>query len=90
MGKGVRLKLFNNSVLVIGNHFSSNANLLISCAKKITFGEDCLLGWNITIMDNDGGHIVIDRIHSQNSINKKEIVIANHYLCLTYNNNIPY
>jgi len=78
MAKGVRLKLFDNSCLTIGNHFTSNANLLISCANKVTFGSDCLLGWNITIMDNDGGHTIIDKEIFVNSVKSKEVVIGNH------------
>lgn len=54
--KGTNMKLFDNAVLEIGNGFTSNANLIVSCANHIKFGEDNLLGWNITIMDNDGGH----------------------------------
>lgn len=78
MAKGVRLKLFDNSKIIIGNHFTSNANLLISCANKVIFGDDCLLGWNITIMDNDGGHTIINEGCSQSTIKNKEIVIGNH------------
>ena len=78
MAKGVRIKLFNDSTLIIGEHFTSNANLIISCANKITFGDDNLLGWDITIMDNDGGHSIIDKRNSTISVKSKEIFIGNH------------
>lgn len=78
MAKGVRLKLFDNSLLIIGNHFTSNANLLVSCANKVIFGDDCLLGWNITIMDNDGGHMIIDEKNPLNCVKSREITIGNH------------
>lgn len=78
MAKGIRIKLFEHSKLIIGSHFTSNANLLISCAKTISFGADNLLGWDITIMDNDGGHSIVD-IDNNTSIHKSaNICIGNH------------
>lgn len=59
ISKGTSLKLFSNAELIVGDHFSSNANLILSCAKKITIGKDNLFGWNVTIMDNDGGHTIM-------------------------------
>lgn len=77
MSKGTRLKLFPNSILEIGDGFTSNANLIISCSKRIKFGQDVLLGWDISIMDNDGGHQVISK--EGNTINiPMPILIGNH------------
>lgn len=74
--KGTNLKLFANSELFIGDKFTSNANLIISCAKKIIIGDDCLIGWNVTIMDNDGGHTVKQNGRIRNA--PREIVIGKH------------
>ena len=57
--------------LSFGNNFYANRNLLIECQKKITFGNNVLIGWNVSIRDTDG--------HSVN--NKpfiREIEIKNH------------
>ena len=78
MAKGINMKIFDKANLYIGDGFSSNANLIISCANKIIFGNDCLLGWNITIMDNDGGHLILDK-ESNLELNKaQEINIGDH------------
>ena len=61
MSKGIRMKLFSGAILEIGDGFTSNANLIISCSNNIIFGSDNLLGWNISIMDNDGGHKVLSQ-----------------------------
>lgn len=74
--KGTNMKLFDNAVLEIGDGFTSNANLIVSCANHITFGADNLLGWNITIMDNDGGHPVLKDGLEVNT--PKPIVFGDH------------
>ena len=57
--------------LSFGNNFYANRNLLIECQEKITFGNDVLIGWNVSIRDTDG-----------HSVNKKpfieEIEIKDH------------
>ena len=46
--------------------------------KKVFFGNDCLLAWNITVLDGDG-HIII-RKHSK--MHEKSIYIGNHvWIC---------
>ena len=76
--KGTVLNVFKGGHLVIGDLFTSNANLRLSCAKSIFIGNDVLLGWDITIMDNDGGHVI--RNLSDNSITNiaEKIIIENH------------
>ncbi len=37
-----------------GNNFYANRNLQIECYKDISFGNDVLMGWNISIRDSDG------------------------------------
>lgn len=44
----------------LGDKFWSNSGLLISCGKSIIVGNEALLGWNVTIIDGDGHHIMID------------------------------
>lgn len=60
VSKGTVFHLFQGAIFKVGDGFSANANLVISCAKEISVGHSCLLGWNITIMDSDGGHTVLD------------------------------
>ena len=49
--------LANAGIMRFGTHFYCNKNCTIWCTDEVSFGEDCLLGWNIMIHD-DNGHIV--------------------------------
>ena len=65
-----------NGELVLGNNFSSNYDLTISCSKHIEFGDDCLLGWHCTFIDGDG-HSIFDEVG--NELNEdKAILVGNH------------
>lgn len=44
--------------------------------KKIKIGNDCLIGWNVSIRDTNGNHTVIKNGIENN--NKGEIVLKNH------------
>ena len=57
--------------LIFGDDFYTNRNFMAECQKKIEFGNDVLLGWNVSIRDTDG--------HSVNGKPfKSEITIKNH------------
>ena len=79
LSQGVVL-LVNNSSLVLGDHFRCNYSTTIDCTdENIVFGNDVVLGWNVTVKNNDG-HTVI-----QNGRQKKKadsVYIGNHvWLC---------
>ena len=75
LSQGVVL-LVNNSSLVLGDHFRCNYSTTIDCTdENIVFGNDVVLGWNVTVKNNDG-HTVI-----QNGRQKKKadsVYIGNH------------
>lgn len=54
-GKGTQI--ISAGVLRFGKDFYCNANGIINAGKRITFGDHCLLGWNVTIIDGDGHKI---------------------------------
>ena len=57
--------------LVFGENFYANRNSMIECQEKISFGNDVLLGWNVSIRDTDG--------HSVNGKPfQEEIRVKNH------------
>lgn len=62
----------NNGVCTFGENFSCNANCFISCTEKVTFGDDCLLGWNVNVRDSDGHTIILNGIE-QASLKPVEI-----------------
>lgn len=57
--------------LRFGENFYANRNFLAECQKKISFGDNVLLGWNVSVRDTDG-----------HSVNGKpfieEIAVKNH------------
>lgn len=62
-------------IVTLGDRFSSNTGFVLSCGKSISFGDDCLLGWNVTIIDGDG-HKILNNGAIANS--DKSISIGEH------------
>lgn len=54
--KGIQLVADGN--IKFGKDFWCNANCIINSGKKIEFGNEVLLGWNVRIMDGDGHTII--------------------------------
>lgn len=71
------INLCNNSTLILGEDFSSNYNLTISCGKKIKFGSHCMLGWDCTFIDGDG-HLLMSMSGDKVLNEPDEIVIGDH------------
>lgn len=54
IGQGTKLTVGKNAMLNIGENFCiTGGNTTIICNKNITFGNDCLLSWDILMMDTD-------------------------------------
>lgn len=53
LGSGSRISVASDAVLRFGDNFSMTGNSSIVCQKDISFGNDCLLSWDILIMDSD-------------------------------------
>lgn len=51
IGHGSKLSVRGN--LCLGDGFNMTAESAIVCAKEIRFGRDCLLSWDILVMDTD-------------------------------------
>ena len=64
--------------LHFGRRFEANYGLLISCAKKIAFGDDCAIGWNCTFLDADGHTIMANGKKNE----AREVIIGDHtWIC---------
>lgn len=73
IGRGTQIIVDGH--LTLGKNFYCNANCIINAGKQVIFGDDALLGWNVTVIDGDG-HTMI---HENNDMPKyEEIIIGNH------------
>ena len=52
-GIGHGSKISVRGDLKLGAGFNMTAESTIVCAKEITFGDDCLLAWDVLVMDTD-------------------------------------
>lgn len=75
IGSGSKISVAEGGFLSLGNYFSVSAHSSIACKKKIYFGDNCRLSWDILIMDSDYHKIIKDG----NVINPpKDIYIGSH------------
>lgn len=76
VGIGGCLSIGKKGSLYLGDNFILTARSTIDCQKSIRFGDDCLLSWDILIMDSD-----YHQITNENGVvinMPKEIEIGNH------------
>lgn len=74
IGHGSKLSIRGD--LALGADFNMTAESTIVCAKSIRFGNDCLLSWDILVMDTDE-HPLYDKEHKRINPNKP-IIVGNH------------
>lgn len=53
LGHGTKISVENTGKLILGNNFVITAETSIVASTEIQFGKDCLLSWDILIMDTD-------------------------------------
>jgi acetyltransferase-like isoleucine patch superfamily enzyme len=74
-GHGSKIVVGDEGILILGNKFTVTAETSIIAFSKVQFGNDCLLSWDILIMDTDF-HKIIDE--NGNLINNpKPIILGN-------------
>ena len=74
IGHGSKLSVRGN--LSLGADFNMTAESTIVCAKEIRFGDDCLLSWDILVMDTDEHPLYNKENERINS--DKPIIVGNH------------
>lgn len=74
-------QLICDGVIEFGQNFYCNFNCIINSGKYISFGDDVLVGWEVTILDGDGHNIL-----KQNVVTEKyqNIVVGNHVWIASY------
>ena len=75
-GIGHGSKLSVRGHLNFGADFNMTAESTIVCAASITFGKDCLVGWDVLVMDTDE-HPLYDMAGNRLNPNRP-IVVGNH------------
>lgn len=76
IGRGCKISIGRDGILKLGENFTITGGTTLICQKEITFGDNCLLSWDILIMDTDFHRVINDR---GNAINPdKAICIGNH------------
>ncbi len=58
IGSGTKLSINNSATLKFGDNFCITGGSQIICYKSVSFGCNCLLSWDILIMDTDFHHII--------------------------------
>lgn len=76
LGSGSRISVASDAVLRFGDNFSMTGNSSIVCQKNISFGNDCLLSWDILVMDSDFHKILNSQGETINA--PSPICIGNH------------
>jgi acetyltransferase-like isoleucine patch superfamily enzyme/coenzyme F420-reducing hydrogenase beta subunit len=75
---GSDIEVFKGAVLKFGGNVMTNINCTIICAERIEIGKSVMIGRNVTIRDNNGGHY----INRQGYKNSRPVVIGDKaWLC---------
>lgn len=77
IGQGCCVEVGKNATLVLGREFNVTGRSTILCTNHITFGDECLLSWDLLIMDKDW-HQVISTTDDRLLNPSKPINIGNH------------
>ena len=75
IGHGSKLSVRGD--LKLGADFNMTAESTIVCAKEICFGDDCLLSWDILVMDTDE-HPLYNKEHKR--INPDKPILVGHHV----------
>lgn len=75
IAEGCSIGVSNGGTLEFGCGFSANKNFFISCNDHVSFGDDVMIGWNVTFFDANGHPIYKDGVLKDNT---KPISIGDH------------
>lgn len=77
IGAGSKISVLKGGVLELGDNFSITGGSQIICGKQIKFGRDCLLSWDILVMDTDF-HKITDMAGNKLYNSPAPIIFGNH------------
>jgi len=61
IGQGTKFTVGKSAKIIFGQNFNLSAETAMICVNHIEFGDNCLLSWDILIMDSDLHDIVDDQ-----------------------------
>lgn len=76
IGQGSKISIQKGGVLELGRNFYVTAESSFIATKKIQFGDDCLVSWDVLFMDSDLHIIKNEKGEVVN--HPKEIIIEDH------------
>ncbi len=76
VGRGSKINIGRLATLELGDHFTISSKSEIICRKRVVFGSDCLLSWDILVMDSDLHDIRNERGETINA--PRPVEIGNH------------
>lgn len=85
LGKGCKMIVDRDGSIEFGRNFNCTAGLNLECKKSIRFGDDCVLSWDITILDTDF-HPIMDSMGKV--LNPNKPVIIGNKVWIGYNTKI--
>lgn len=77
VGHNSSLSIGKNGTLEFGDNFVAGTVLRIACYKKIIFGNNTRIAWEVSIIDTDF-HATISVANGERSITCKEIIIGHN------------
>lgn len=84
ISQGTVLRCDKQSIIEFGSNFYCNSNCYMRSTNTISFGNDCSLGWNITLNTSDG-HLVW---HSGNKVQMEEPITIGDNVWITPHSSI--
>ena len=75
IGEGSVLYVGPDATLTFGSGFYATSDLGVNCKKKISFGDGCLIAYQVQVLDTDF-HRIMDKTGILNP--DKEVIIGNH------------
>ena len=84
IGAGAKLSIDKDASLIFDNQFWSTGPLLIIARKQIQFGRNCVLSWNISVMDHDAHDIY----HGGVLVNTPQPVLFDNHCWIGFNSTI--
>jgi acetyltransferase-like isoleucine patch superfamily enzyme len=59
IGRGARISIGGNAIVTLASGFINN-NAIFAIEHKLVIGNDCAIGWNVQIMDDDYHDLVFE------------------------------